>query len=115
MPGVTDSVRRHPTEIAHHTVTLDRIINARAGLGIGAGEAFNFSPIKDIDWSEPFNRFVETVKVIDGLWNPRSDEPFSFDGEFFQIENAHRGLKPQTTDLGWRVWSKYAGVHRRCG
>ncbi|SDK54894.1 LLM class flavin-dependent oxidoreductase [Natronorubrum texcoconense] len=94
MPGVTDSVRRHPTELAHAVATLDRMTNGRAGLGIGAGEAFNFVPIGDIDWDDPFTRFVEAVKVVDGLWTSTPDECFSFDGEFFQLEDAHMGLKP---------------------
>ncbi|HET7323011.1 MAG TPA: LLM class flavin-dependent oxidoreductase [Halococcus sp.] len=94
MPGVTDSVRRHPTELAHAVATLDRMTDGRAGLGIGAGEAFNFAPVNDIDWTDPFARFVEVVKIIDGLWNTTPDDPLSFSGEFFDIEDAHLGLKP---------------------
>ena len=94
MPGVTDSVRRHPTELAHVTATLDRMTDGRAGLGIGAGEAFNFAPIKDLDWENPYVRFRETVSVIDGLWRSTPDDLFSFDGEYFEIESAHLGLKP---------------------
>ena len=94
MPGVTDSVRRHPTELAHAAVTLDQMTDGRAGLGIGAGEAFNFVPIRDIDWDDPFTRFREAVTVIDGLWGSRADDPFSFTGEYFDIEDAHMGLKP---------------------
>lgn len=94
MPGVTDSVRRHPTELAHSIATLDRMTDGRAGLGIGAGEAFNFVPIKDIDWDDPFTRFVEAVKIVDGLWKSTPDDLFSFDGDLFQLEDAHMGLKP---------------------
>ncbi|WP_121740854.1 LLM class flavin-dependent oxidoreductase [Natronorubrum halophilum] len=94
MPGVTDSVRRHPTELAHATATLDRMTDGRAGLGIGAGEAFNFVPIEDVDWDDPFTRFVEAVKIVDGLWNSTPDERFSFDGDLFRLEDAHMGLKP---------------------
>ncbi|AEH38382.1 LLM class flavin-dependent oxidoreductase [Halopiger xanaduensis] len=94
MPGVTDSVRRHPTELAHSTVTLDRMTDGRAALGIGAGEAFNFTPMTDIEWDDPFSQFVEAVKVIDGLWNSQADDPFSFDGDFYGLEDAHMGLKP---------------------
>ncbi|WP_247004272.1 LLM class flavin-dependent oxidoreductase [Halosolutus gelatinilyticus] len=94
MPGVTDSVRRHPTELAHAVATLDRMTDGRAGLGIGAGEAFNFVPIEDIDWDDPFTRFVEAVKIVDGLWKSTPDELFSFDGDLFRLEDAHMGLKP---------------------
>jgi alkanesulfonate monooxygenase SsuD/methylene tetrahydromethanopterin reductase-like flavin-dependent oxidoreductase (luciferase family) len=94
LPGVTDSVRRHPTELAHASVTLDRMTDGRVGLGIGAGEAFNFVSIKDIDWDEPFTRFTEAVAVITGLWDSTPEELFSFEGEYFEIENAHMGLTP---------------------
>ena len=94
MPGVTDSVRRHPTELAHIGVTLDQMSDGRFGLGIGAGEAFNFTPVKDIDWDDPFGRFSEAFKVIDKLWSSTPERPVSFDGEFFQLEQAHMGMKP---------------------
>jgi phthiodiolone/phenolphthiodiolone dimycocerosates ketoreductase len=94
MPGVTDSVRRHPTELAHVGVTLDRMTDGRFGMGIGAGEAFNFTPIEDIDWSDPFGRFGEAFKVIDGLWASTPEDPLDFDGEWYQIDGAHMGMKP---------------------
>ena len=94
MPGVADSVRRHPTELAHATATLDRATDGRAGLGIGAGEAFNFAPIRDVDWDDPYARFREAVAVIDGLWESTVEEPLSFDGEYFELADAHMGLKP---------------------
>lgn len=93
-PMVTDSVRRHPTELAHVTATIDRLSEGRAGFGIGAGEAFNFSVIGDIDWSDPFTRFVETVKIVDGLWQSTPENPLTFEGEFFQLTEADLGLKP---------------------
>jgi len=94
MPGVTDSVRRHPTELAHVGATLDRMSDGRFGMGIGAGEAFNFTPIDDIDWSDPFGRFTEAFKLIDGLWESTAEDPFDFEGEFYRIDGAHMGLKP---------------------
>lgn len=93
-PGVADSVRRHPTELAHVVATLDRLSDGRSGLGIGAGEAFNLAPIRDIDWEKPYTRFRETVSVITGLWASREDDLFSFEGEYFELEDAHMGLKP---------------------
>ncbi|WP_010612632.1 LLM class flavin-dependent oxidoreductase [Halococcus hamelinensis] len=94
LPGVTDSVRRHPTELAHAITTLDRMTDGRAGLGIGAGEAFNFAPIADLDWENPYRRFREAVAVIDGLWESTPEEPLSFAGEYFDLDDAHMGLKP---------------------
>lgn len=93
-PMVTDSVRRHPTELAHVIATIDHLSGGRAGFGIGAGESFNFSVIGDIDWSDPFTRFLETVKIVDGLWQSDPDDPLTFEGEFFQLNEADLGLKP---------------------
>lgn len=103
LPGVADSVRRHPTEIAHATATLDRMSGGRAGLGIGAGEAFTFAPIGDVDWSDPFGRFVETVEIVEGLWDSTAEEPLSYDGEFFELTDAHMGLEP-ARESGPPVW-----------
>lgn len=103
LPGVTDSVRRHPTEIAHAVVTLDRMTDGRAGLGIGAGEAFNFVCMTDTGWDDPFTRFTEAISVIDGLWKTTPEELFSFEGEYFEIENAHMGLQP-VQDLRPPLW-----------
>jgi len=94
MPGVTDSVRRHPTELAHVGATIDRMTGGRFGMGIGAGEAFNFTPIEDIDWSDPFGRFSEAFKVIDGLWGSTAEDPLDFDGEYYQLKEAHMGFGP---------------------
>ena len=103
LPGVADSVRRHPTELAHITATLDRMTDGRAGLGIGAGEAFNFAPVGDLDWDDPYTRFREAVTVIDGLWKSTVADPFSFEGEYFELEDAHLGLKP-TQDPRPPLW-----------
>lgn len=94
LPGVADSVRRHPTELAHAVATLDRMTDGRAGLGIGAGEAFNFAPMADVDWDDPFTRFREAVIAVDGLWESTAADPFSFEGEYFELADAHLGLKP---------------------
>lgn len=94
MPGVADSVRRHPTEMAHAIATLDRLTEGRAGFGIGAGEAFNFAPINDIDWRKPFTRFRECVSVITGLWESTPGDRLDFDGEYFSLSDAHLGFKP---------------------
>lgn len=81
MPGVTDSVRRHPTELAHVTATLDRMTDGRALFGIGAGEPFDFAPIDDIDWSAPFARFSEAFTVVDGLLTSTPEEAPQFEGD----------------------------------
>jgi len=60
---VTDAVRRHPSNIALATVTLDRVSHGRGTLGIGAGEAQNIKEFK-IQWDKPVGRFEEQLQVI---------------------------------------------------
>lgn len=111
-PMVTDSVRRHPTELAHVAATIDILSDGRFGFGIGAGEVFNFSVINDIDWSDPFRRFVETVKIVDGLWKSTFEDPFSFDGEYFQLEESALRLKPVQQPRP-PIWVGGYGYHMR--
>lgn len=94
MPGVADSVRRHPTLLAHATATLDRLSGGRAALGLGAGEAFNLAPVAEFDVAKPYTRFRETLAVVDGLWRSTPDDPLTFRGEFFELSDAHMGLEP---------------------
>jgi len=92
MPGVADSVRRHPTFVAHATATLDQATHGRARLGMGAGEAFNFRGIQDFDWSKPFTRFKEHVEVMVLLWESSEDDRVHYDGEYFQLDDAYLGF-----------------------
>lgn len=111
-PMVTDSVRRHPTELAHVAATIDHLSNGRFGFGIGAGEIFNFSVINDIDWSDPFTRFVETVKIVDGLWESSFDDPFGFEGDYFELEETALRFKP-IREPRPPIWVGGYGYHMR--
>ena len=95
LPGVVDTVRRHPAQIAHAIATLDRVSDGRAALGIGAGEAFTFAGIEDLEraWDRPFTRFREAVSVIRELWRSDADHPVSFAGEYFELEETHMGFE----------------------
>ena len=95
MPGVVDSVRRHPAQIAHAIATLDQLTDGRATLGIGAGEAFTFAGIEDLNrvWDKPFTRFHEAVTVIRELWQSSSDSPVTFAGEYFDLEETYLGFE----------------------
>jgi len=61
---VTDAIRRHPSAIALSTITLDRLTNGRAMLGIGAGEAQNVVDF-GIEFSKPVTKFKEQLEVIE--------------------------------------------------
>jgi phthiodiolone/phenolphthiodiolone dimycocerosates ketoreductase len=84
---VTDAIRRHPSTIALSTVTLDRITNGRAILGIGAGEAQNVVDF-GIEFSKPVSKFKEQLEVICRLFESDADNHVSYKGEYYRLDNA---------------------------
>lgn len=84
-PIITPLSRRRPWKVARETVTLDHLSNGRSVLQVGLGSLGDggFSKV-----GEPTNRKIraemldESLAVLDGLW---SGEPFSFNGEHYQM------------------------------
>jgi len=84
---VTDAIRRHPSAIALSTITLDRITNGRAILGIGAGEAQNVVDF-GIEFSKPVSKFKEQLEVISKLFESDADSHVSYKGEYYRLDDA---------------------------
>jgi hypothetical protein len=87
---VTPIPRRQPWQLARDLATLDRLSDGRVMLGTGLGRAFDYTTFGD-DW-EPRRlgaKYDEALDVMTGLW---TGEPFSYDGEFFTVDDAV--LKP---------------------
>jgi phthiodiolone/phenolphthiodiolone dimycocerosates ketoreductase len=84
---VTDAIRRHPSTIALSTVTLDRITNGRAILGIGAGEAQNVVDF-GIEFTKPVTKFKEQLEVIEKLFGSDPDNHVDYSGEYYRLINA---------------------------
>ena len=107
--SVTEPVRRHPAMLAQQFLTLDHFSRGRVILGIGAGERENIEPY-GIGFDKPVGRFEEALRVIRLLWE--SDDPVSFDGDFWQLKDAVVGLGPYDDGSGERryppIWS---GAH----
>jgi F420-dependent oxidoreductase-like protein len=88
---MTAGTFRHPGVVANAVATVDQISGGRVVLGIGTGwyerehKAFGipFPPI-----GERFDRLDEQMQIIKGLWTTPQGEPFSFDGRFWQLEEA---------------------------
>lgn len=91
-PMVVDPIRRHPSSLAHATLTLDNISNGRAFLGIGAGEPMNLSPF-GLKLDKPVRTLREAIQLIKGVWGSTKENPFSFDGQVFRAEKAVLGLE----------------------
>lgn len=80
---------RHPTMTARMGVAVDNLSEGRLILGVGAGwqerEHHNFG-WDLLDVPERFDRFEEGVEVIHQLLH--SDEPVSFDGDYYELHDA---------------------------
>jgi len=87
---VTDPLRTHPAKIAQIVLTLNRIANGRAGLGIGAGEAMNIVPF-GMPWDSAGvrrERLSEAVQVIKMLWGSSRESTVNFQGKHFTLNKA---------------------------
>lgn len=94
-PLVSPVSFRHPTMTARMAAAVDDLSGGRLILGIGAGwqerEHHKFG--RDLlEVSDRFDRFEEGVEVIAKLL--RSEEPSTFEGEYFQIREAQLLPRP---------------------
>jgi probable F420-dependent oxidoreductase len=86
---VFDNDYRHPLVLAKEASTLDLLSGGRLELGLGAGWMRSDYDESGITYDSPalrVERFAEGVAVITGLLE--SDEPFSFSGKHYTI-NEH--------------------------
>jgi len=97
MTTVIDPIKRHPVIIAHMVATLDQIFPGRFMLGIGPGSVANVAPLIDLIGGPPYRwltRTQEFLAVLEGIWLSTQENPFSFKGDFFDVEKAFLSLKP---------------------
>ena len=87
---MTAGTFRHPAVVANAVATVDQMSGGRVIMGIGTGwyerehTAFGIPfPI-----GERFDRLDEEMQILNGLWTTPLGEPFSFEGRFWQLEEA---------------------------
>lgn len=84
---LTPTFRYHPGVVAQAFGTLGVLFPGRVILGVGTGEALNEVAL-GIPWpdvKERFARLKEALELIDLLWR---EDRVTFDGQYFQTENA---------------------------
>jgi phthiodiolone/phenolphthiodiolone dimycocerosates ketoreductase len=84
---VTDALRRHPSNIALASITLDRLSKGRGTLGIGAGEAQNLKEF-NIPFDKPVSKFEEQLQVIKHLYDSDPDNRKTWEGKYYQLTEA---------------------------
>jgi coenzyme F420-dependent glucose-6-phosphate dehydrogenase len=92
---LTPTFRYHPGVVAQAFATLGVMFPGRVILGVGTGEALNEVAL-GIPWPEAKERFArlkEALELLDLLW--RQDR-VTFQGEYFQTENATIYDRPET-------------------
>ncbi|MDH3293899.1 MAG: LLM class F420-dependent oxidoreductase [Acidimicrobiia bacterium] len=85
---------RHPVVFAKEAATLDLLSDGRLELGIGAGWMVSDYEEAGLTYDRPgvrIERMVESIQVLKGLFG---DEPFSFRGEHYTINNLNGTPKP---------------------
>ena len=95
-PLVTPFSFRHPVHTARIASAVDDLSNGRLILGLGAGWNEREHHLFGFDLLEPdarFERFNEGMEVVTRLL--RSDEPVTFEGQFYQLRGATLLPRPQ--------------------
>ncbi|TFF86605.1 MAG: LLM class flavin-dependent oxidoreductase [Promethearchaeota archaeon] len=100
--AVTETLRRHPAQIAQILLSLDQISKGRLIVGIGAGEAENTIPY-GIDYSRPVSKFEENLRIIK-LFMDNPNTKLDFDGEFWQLKDAIIGIEPHEKNKPPPLW-----------
>lgn len=85
---ITPVARRRPWKLARETVSIDLLSGGRLILGVGLGgmpkeEHARFG--EDADDRVRARRLDEGLDILEGLW---SGEPFTYQGEEFQVDGA---------------------------
>jgi coenzyme F420-dependent glucose-6-phosphate dehydrogenase len=98
-PDVTCPIggRYHPIIIAQAAATLDNMYPGRFCMGVGSGEAVGealFFPSGWPKWLERTKRLAEAIVLIKKSWT--SNDYFTFEGEYFKIENFFLYTKPKS-------------------
>ncbi|MFU8815226.1 MAG: TIGR03557 family F420-dependent LLM class oxidoreductase [Pseudomonadales bacterium] len=95
--GVTcPLLRTHPAIIAHAAATTASLFGERFFLGLGAGENLNEHILGD-RWPPPAERqemLVEAIDIIRRLWG---GETVSYDGAYFDVDEARLFTLPEQT------------------
>ncbi|HEX8600160.1 MAG TPA: LLM class flavin-dependent oxidoreductase [Chloroflexia bacterium] len=90
-PMVTPLPRRRPWKVAKESVALDRLSGGRLIMGVGLGttwhEEFDYLG-EEFDYKVRAQMLDEGLQVLAGLWGSSYENPFSFEGQHYKVQDA---------------------------
>jgi phthiodiolone/phenolphthiodiolone dimycocerosates ketoreductase len=89
--GVAEPIRRHPIILAQAMLTLSHLSSRPPILGIGSGERMNTEPY-GLEFSHSVSKLEEALQIIRLAFT--SQGPITFQGRYFQLDNAVLDLQP---------------------
>ena len=81
----------HPLRIAEEVATVDHISQGRFEFGIGRSGVVRSYDTYGVPYGESQARFRETLAILRQAW---TGEPFSYEGEFYRVDNAVVAPRP---------------------
>jgi alkanesulfonate monooxygenase SsuD/methylene tetrahydromethanopterin reductase-like flavin-dependent oxidoreductase (luciferase family) len=81
----------HPLRIAEEVATVDHISQGRFEFGIGRSGVVRSYDAYGVPYGESQARFRETLAILRQAW---TGEPFSYEGEFYRVDNAVVAPRP---------------------
>ena len=91
---VSPATFRHPSVLAKSAVTVDHVSNGRAELGIGAGWLEAEHRTYGFPFADMRTRMDVMAEQMEIVARSFADEPFSFNGERYEIEDLDARPKP---------------------
>lgn len=96
---LTPTFRYHPSIVAQSFGTLGALFPGRLILGIGTGESLNEVPATRVEWPELKERFARLRESVDLMRKLFTEERVTFEGQYYQTENATIYDRPDTPVL----------------
>lgn len=93
---LTPTFRYHPSIVAQAFGTLGSLFPGRVILGVGTGESLNEVPATRTEWPELKERFARLREAVDLMKRLYAEERLTFDGAYYQTENATIYDRPDT-------------------
>jgi F420-dependent oxidoreductase-like protein len=111
---MTCTTFRYPTVLAVMVAQADQMSNGRVELGIGAGWFEGEHHVMGVPFPqlpERIDRFEEQLAILRGLWSLDGGDRFSFNGEYFKVED-NPGLPRPVQPAGPPIVIGGKGVRR---